>query len=112
MRWVSADYQMPDRLARFVLSRQRLVEHGISHAAIGDLANLGPDSLDAAFRAMLIEARPELVGAVILYIGFTPSELSWEIVVSHASLPPKPWASEAKREPLWPERDEQEAEAA
>lgn len=101
-QWIHAKHHFDDRTLLLVATRNDLINHGLSLDSIRQAAQEGPDFLEAAFRTLMVAARPELKDAVILYIGFNPEMYAWEALVSHISLPRRAPFAQAKREYLWP----------
>jgi hypothetical protein len=106
MGWLQTDVRFNDHFALFVVGRHDIRDHTERAGFLNVMARkeASPDDLERMVRNMILDARPELSGCVIWWMGFNAASVEWEFGVAHASLSAVPSGCMAKRERLY--RDE------
>ena len=100
--FVDSKYMFPERAIVFQISARDRLLFGPVVRALAPRST--PEEQQGAIQKLVEEARPELKGCVVFCLNYNPLGPTWEIGVSHASLPAVEMYVELKREPLVPEK--------
>lgn len=83
--WIRADFNFGVRATLLVVGEREMVE---IFGLVREFADT-PEELADRLRVIIARCRPDLAGASIWSMSFSPLKRAWEILVEHSSLPPK-----------------------
>lgn len=94
--WIKADFRFPQRAAILVIGlrdAEDVFEIVKRHADT-------PDDLERCLREIIERHRPDLTGAILWHMSFSPPRMAWEVFIEHPSLPAKQIGQMATEIPL------------
>ena len=101
MAWLNTDFRFDARLKILTLSDREQLIHTEILENVKSL-NSSPELLAAAISVIIVEARPDLAGCVLMWMNYAIESQRWEFGVSHASFPLVTQGEIVYREPLFP----------